>query len=119
MHTCPHCHAPGVRNLALRWSSRDLPAKCRACGRLCHVIGSTSSGIFTMCLVLLCLAAFAGLALASWWAFLAGLAVIVAYNVWAWRRAELFPISEASAQAAGRVSWVILAVGVLARLFTS
>jgi hypothetical protein len=44
---------------------------------------------------------------------LAGACVALAYNAWAWRRAELFPISAESAKAAAAVEtgW---AVGALA-----
>jgi hypothetical protein len=29
MHTCPHCHAPGVRNIDVRWCRREWPESAR------------------------------------------------------------------------------------------
>jgi hypothetical protein len=44
---------------------------------------------------------------------------MTAYNLWAWRRVELFPISPESAQVAARVGWWLLAIAALLRIFSS
>jgi hypothetical protein len=119
MHSCPHCRAPGVRNIDVRWSRREWPARCNACGRLCHVLASTDNGIDSVCLVLLSLAVLAGLLLTSWLAFASALALVVAYNLWAWRRVELFPISEESARNGAAALWVVVIVGTVARIFST
>lgn len=116
-HTCPHCQQAAVPNFAVRWSSREVPATCAACGRLSHVIASTSSGIWVVGVVLLVAAGFITLLAQSWWAGLAGLTLVVAYNVWAWRRVELWPIDSNSSQTAARVSWLATVLAWLAVLF--
>lgn len=105
-HICPHCQQAAVSNLAVRWSSREIPAKCRDCGQLSHVIASTSSGIWVLGVVFLTATGFAALVTESSWIGLAGLALVVAHNVWAWQRAELWPISPTSAATAHKVGWL-------------
>lgn len=105
-HTCPHCQQAAVPNLAVRWSARESPARCAACGRLSHVIASTSSGIWVVGVLLLVAAEFIALLAQSPWAGLAGLTLVVAHNVWAWRRVELWPIDSDSAKTAARWSWL-------------
>ena len=119
MHPCPHCRTHAVPNFAVRWSSRESPAKCGHCGKLSHVLASTSSGIASLEIVLGALSVVLAMVLASWFAALACFAFLVAHNVWAWRRVELFPISEDSAKTAARVSWWLLALAALFRLFSS
>jgi hypothetical protein len=61
----------------------------------------------------------AAMILESYWPVVAGLAFAVVHNVWAWRRVELFPISEESAKTAARISWWFLIIGVLLRVFSN
>lgn len=70
-------------------------------------------------MVLACLSVVAAMVLESYAVGAAGLLLVVAHNIWAWRRVELFPISEESAKVAARVSWWLLAVGALLKLFSS
>jgi hypothetical protein len=119
MHECPHCKAPAVPGIQVRWSSRETPATCTNCGKLSHVLASTNSGIFSVCLVLLSCTVALGVILESWVASAVGVAIVVCYNVWAWRQVELFPISPESAKVAARVSWVVLMVAAIARIFSS
>lgn len=119
MHQCPHCYASGLRDLAVRWSCREMPAKCEQCGRLSHVLASTSNGIASVGVVLAALSVVAGMTLESWLPGIAGIGLVWAHNVWAWRGVELFPISEEAARTAARVSWWLLAVGALLKLLSS
>ena len=116
-HACPHCHQAAVSNLAVRWSSRESPARCAACGRLSHVVASTSSGIWVVGVVLLVATGLIALLAQSFWAGLAGLAMVGVYNVWAWRHVELWPIDANSAQTAARASWLATVLAWLAVLF--
>lgn len=116
-HVCPHCRQATVSNLAARWSSRESPTRCAACGRLSHVVASTSSGIWVVGFVLLVAAGCFALLTRSLEVALAGLALVVAHNVWAWRRVELWPIDANSAQTAARVSWLATVLAWLAILF--
>ena len=116
-HICPHCQQAAVSNLSVRWSCREFPAECRSCGRLSHVIASTSSGIWVIGVVLLVAAGLFALIAQTPWAGLVGLCVVVAHNVWAWRRVELWPIAANSSQKAARVGWVATLLAWLAVLF--
>jgi hypothetical protein len=118
MHNCPWCSAAAVSNFAVRWSSRSSPASCTGCGKLSHVLGSTSSGIATIGFLLLCFVAVGGFVLQSYWVGLAGVGVVVVYNVWAWRQSELFPISPEGASTAKKAGWWVVALYFLASLFS-
>lgn len=102
MFVCPPCKAQAVTNSATRWSSREHPATCSNCGKLSHVAASSSSGIGILTFVF-ALLSFAG-ALASLWWTLAGVCLTVAYNVWAWKRVELFPVTAEIARKSRAVS---------------
>ncbi len=104
-HICPHCRNASVPNLAVRWSSRESPAECAACGQLSHVVSSTSSGIWVFGVLLVVASGIAALVTQSLWVGLAGLALMVACNVCAWRRTELWPISKTDARTANKVGW--------------
>ena len=119
MHKCPWCSAEAVSNLAVRWSSRSSPASCAGCGKLSHVLASTSNGIFTISFLLLFFVVAAGFIAQSYGLAVAGVALVVVYNVWAWRRSELFPISSESAGTAAKVSWWIIGLSFLAKIFSS
>ena len=41
------------------------------------------------------------------WAGVVGVPVAIGYNRWAWRRAELFPISGESATTSRRAGWFV------------
>jgi hypothetical protein len=112
-HTCPRCKAPGIHGLAKRWSSRASPAKCEACGGLFHVLASTSSGIWAAGLVIVMLSLIAALGWHSWWLFASGLVLAVACNLWAWKRARLWPISKDSAANATTANWFIAGIAAL------
>ena len=116
MFVCPHCKAQAVADSALRWSSRESPATCTSCGRLSHVAASSSSGIgiLTFVFALLSFAA----ALVSPWLTLAGGCLTVAYNVWAWKHVELFPITAESARNSSRASWWTHILSLLALLMS-
>ena len=94
MHHCPHCGVQALPNMAVRWSYRESPAKCGHCGKLSHVIASTSNGIASVGLVMAVLSVLAGLVLESWFAAIAGLGMVAVHNILAWRGVELLPISE-------------------------
>ena len=116
-HLCPSCKQAAVPNLAVRWSCREFPAKCTACGQLSHVIASTSSGIWVVGVVLLLAVGSIALLAQSIWTGLAGLTMVGALNVWAWRRVERWPIAANSAKTAARVGCVATALAWLAILF--
>lgn len=119
MHTCPHCQAKALKGLAVRWSGRAYAARCPGCGKLSHVLGSTSSGIFSVCTVLLCCAITAALLTESYLVGAAGLGLVIGYNCWAWKRVTLFPISPESAKTAERISWWLLVGFAIAKIFSS
>lgn len=112
-YTCPHCKAPGISGLAKRWSSRAAPATCEACGGLSHVLASTSSGIWAAGLVIAVLSLIAALG----WHFspclVVGPVLAVVFNLWAWKRARLWPISKDSAASAATGNWFIAGIAVL------
>lgn len=105
--------------MAVRWSYLEAPARCGACRRLSHVLASTSSGIIGVCIVLLSLAVVAGMVLESYSIGLLLAVLVVPYNIWAWRRAELFPISDESAKLAAQVSWWLVGISAGFRIFSS
>ncbi|WP_418129452.1 hypothetical protein ABL849_25195 [Variovorax sp. 375MFSha3.1] len=106
-HTCPHCKAPGIGSLAKRWSSRANPAECSACGGLSHVLASTSSGIWVAGIVIFMVSLIGGLALHSGLLFVSGMVLAVAFNMLAWRRAKMYPISRESAGNAAKAGWFV------------
>lgn len=118
MHKYPWCSAEAVSNFAVRWSSRSSPASCAGCGKLSHVLASTSSGISTIGFLLLCCVVAAGFMMQSNLVGIAGISLVVFYNVRAWRQSELFPISPESASTAEKVTWWIIALSVLAKIFS-
>jgi hypothetical protein len=118
MHKCPWCSAEAVSNLAVRWSSRSSPATCAGCGKLSHVLASTSKGISTITFVLLCCMVIAGFMTQSYGVGFAGVGVVVYCNSQSWRRAELFPISPESASTAEKVAWWVIALSLLAKMFS-
>jgi len=117
-HTCPTCRKPGIKGLNKRWSSRGWPATCEHCGGLSHVAASTSNGIFVGGLLLFAVGCVVGAAAGSWWmAGLLGLVAAVAFNLWAWPRAEMFPIPKESARNARSAVWLLEGLYVLAAIF--
>jgi hypothetical protein len=119
MHICPHCKSLAVSNLAVRWSYREHPARCVACGGLSHVLASTSSGIVGTGMILVALTAAAAIVLSSYPVAVAGLAVTVAQNIWAWRGVELFPIGAEEARIAARRSGMVAIVLLVFRMFST
>ena len=119
MHACPHCKLNAVPRMAVRYSSRESPAKCGACEKLCHVLASTSGGISGVCIMLLAAAFVAGMVLESYAVGLLVAALVVPYNIWAWRQVELFPISKESAKVAAQVSWWLLVLLAVFKIFSS
>ena len=107
-YACPHCRQPGIAAMAKRWSSRETPATCGRCGKLSHVLASTSSGIGVAGLLIIVLS---GIAAAAWDMaplLLLGVGLAVANNFRAWRRAKLWPISKESAESAKKAGWFVL-----------
>ena len=119
MHKCPWCSAAAVSNFAVRWSSHSSPASCARRCKLSHVLASMSSGISTISFVVLCCMVVAGFMVRSYGVGLAGVGVVLVYNVWAWRRSELFPISSESAGTAAKVGWWVIGLSLLAKMFSS
>ena len=105
--------------MAVRWSHRESPAKCTACGNLSHVLASTSSGIFSGCIVLFILGVAVAIVSESYLIALLVGVLVVSYNMWAWRRVELFPISAESAKLAAQVSWWLIGLAALLKIFSS
>ena len=104
-----------MTSLAKRWSSREHPAVCSLCGRLSHAIASTSSGIFVFSLFIVgtffLIGAVNDVALLGW----LGVPVAVSHNVWAWKRAALWPISGDSAKSSrqgGRMVEILALLGI-------
>jgi hypothetical protein len=119
MHKCPHCKVAAVPHMAVRWSYRESPARCTACGKLSHVLASTSSGIVSICIVLFSLGVTVAMVSESYLvAVLLGV-LVVSYNMWAWRRVELFPISAESAKLAAQVSWWLVGIAALLKIVSS
>jgi small-conductance mechanosensitive channel len=115
MRVCPHCNQAGITNFAVRWSSAGGPAICKACQKLSHVIASTSSGIPVATLLLAC-AGFLVTATATnsfLFSLLVACTMALPYNIWAWRRAKLFPILPENALNARKAGWVLMVVYVL------
>jgi hypothetical protein len=107
-----------VSNFAVRWSSRSSPASCTGCGKLSHVLASSSSGIATIGFLGLCCVAVASFMLQSYGAGLAGIGLVVLFNAWAWRQSELFPISPEGASTAKKAGWWVGALYLLASIFS-
>ena len=99
--------------MAKRWSSREHPATCSLCGRLSHVIASTSSGIPVASLFIVGAFFLLGAVVNAMILGLVGIPIALAYNVWAWKRAELYPISEDSANTSRRGSWIVNTLALL------
>lgn len=116
-HGCPRCHQLTLPSLQVRWSSRESPATCSACGALSHALASTSSGIWVMELILV-VAVFLASAIAGFWPLgLLSIPLAVAHNLWAWRRVRLWPISAKASAEARAASWWVTAATVLFMLF--
>jgi hypothetical protein len=103
----------------VRSSFREAPAKCGECGQLWHVLASTSNGIAGVGIVIASLAAAAALVLQSYSVLVAGAALVIAHNLWAWRRVELFPISAEAASNAAKVGWSVIGIATLVRILSS
>lgn len=117
MLRCIHCNGYGIRSLAKRWSSRELPATCAVCGKLSHVIASAGSGIpaatFLIVLAFGVIGAFVGHPLLGG---LCGIPFAAVYNIWAWRDAEMFPIACDASSSARRATWLVnllIALGII------
>ena len=113
MSPCPHCMEMGVTSFAKRWSSREHPATCSHCGRLSHVIASTSSGIFVAPIFIVGIFSLIGavndVALLGWF----GVPAALGHNLWAWKRATLWPISSDSAKSAHRSGLIVNVLALL------
>jgi hypothetical protein len=106
-YACPRCRNPGIGGLAKRWSSRGAPVECEACGGLFHVLASTSSGIWAAGVLIVLVSLIAAIGLHSFLLFFSGLVLAVACNLWAWKRAKLWPISKESAAHATKANWLL------------
>jgi hypothetical protein len=116
MHKCPHCNTNAVARRDVRSSSRVSPATCGHCGKLSYVLASTSNGIWAVGCLLLCLTLTAALTMASYGVAVLGLCTVVAHNLWAWRRVELFPIDPKSVKREKQINWLLWALAFLAEL---
>jgi len=114
--TCFHCRQPGIDSMAKRWSSRARPVECSHCGKLSHVLASTSSGITMAGLLIVTVSAIA----AGVWHMaplvLVGLCLAVANNIRAWKRAKMVPISKEGSAGARKEGWFVSGVLVLISL---
>ena len=114
MLRCIHCEGLGIGIAAKRWSGRETPAKCAKCGGLSHVIASTRSGIPVATLLILLAFALLGAVNGNPLVGVScGLPLAVIYNVWAWARADMFPISREGMAKARAVSWVVNVLTIL------
>jgi hypothetical protein len=113
MTPCPHCQGTGVPLSAKRRSSREHPAVCSLCGKLSHVIASSSSGIFWFSLFIVgtfyLIGAINEVTLLGW----LGVPIAMAYYRWAWKRAALWPITGDSAKSSRQASRLVNALGLL------
>lgn len=117
LHRCPRCHQPTLPSLQVRWSSRESPAACSACGALSHVLASTASGIWLLELMVVVGALLAG-AIAGFWPLgLLSIPLAVAHNRWAWRRVQLWPISAQSVKRARKANGWLMVASLLFALF--
>ncbi|MEN9396230.1 MAG: hypothetical protein RLZ81_760 [Pseudomonadota bacterium] len=105
--------------MAVRWSYRESPAKCTACGKLSHVLASTSGGILSVCIVLFSVGEAAAMVSESYLVALLVVVLVVCYNLWAWRRVELFPISTESARLAAQINWWLIGLAAFFKIFSS
>ena len=111
---CVHCNGPGIHSGAKRWSSREAPATCALCGKLSHVIASTGSGIPAATALIVVVFAILGTFIDNpLVTAIIGLPFAVAYNIWAWRIAEMFPIFPQVSVRARKVSWLVNLLAVL------
>lgn len=53
-----------------------------------------------------------------WFAAIVAVWLAGVFNVWAWRRAEMFPIPKENAQAAAAVGWFLASLYALFALFS-
>lgn len=118
MYLCPSCKQPGIGVAAKRWSSRASPAQCTLCERHSHVIDSVSGGIWTAGVLLIVAGFIAAAIYSSPLPILSGVCLVVAHNIWAWRRAEMFPITLERAKIANKVSWVVAVAAVFSMFFS-
>jgi uncharacterized membrane protein YphA (DoxX/SURF4 family) len=88
------------------------------CGRLSHVIASTSSGICVASMFVVGAFFLIG-AMSDVIALgLIGIPVAVYYNVWAWKRADLWPISGASSKLSRRGGFFVNILALLGVFFS-
>ena len=118
-HACPSCRGAGITALAKRWSARECPATCELCGGLSHVLASTSNGIFVGTILVFIVSMIAAIALTpqAWLVFVVAFVLTAVFNVWVWRRAEMFPIPKENAQTAATVGWFVAGLSVLLAMF--
>lgn len=117
-HSCPSCRKPGISDLAKRWSDRANPATCEFCGGLSHVLASTSGGIGFVGVLILVVSVIIAAGLQTFLVVVPGACLAVAYNIRAWRRAELTPIPKENADAAKAANWFLAGLYALFALFS-
>ncbi len=82
-----------------------------------HVLASTSSAIFVLNVLLLSATGFVMLASGSLWIAVHSLALAIVINLFAWRRAELWPIDTDTVTTARRAGLLVALVALLGKLF--
>lgn len=82
------------------------------------MLASTSGWIGFVGVLILVVSAIVAAGLQTFLVVVPGVCLAVAYNVWAWRRAELTPIPKESAEAAKAVNWFFAALYALFSLFS-
>jgi hypothetical protein len=116
-HACPRCQALSISGIAKRWSDRASPAACGRCGGLSHVLASTASGIGVGTLLILVASMVIAAGAMSYPLAVSGMCLSAAFNIWAWRRAELIPIPKENVANARVVRWFLAGIYALIALF--
>jgi hypothetical protein len=83
------------------------------------VLASTSSRIFVGGILVFVVAMIAVVAITAepWLAALMAACLAAVFNLWAWRRAEMFPIPKENAKAAAVANWFVMGFYALCVLF--
>jgi hypothetical protein len=84
MYACPHCGEETLGAFQVRWSYRESPAECPKCGKLWHVLASSSSGVVGVEIVLFAMTLVVSISLVSYLVFFLGIALVVSKNWWSW-----------------------------------
>ena len=59
------------------------------------------------------------LVLESYLVLVLTIGLVVAHNMWAWRKVDLYPISKESAELAAEANWWLVGIAAFLKLFSS